>query len=269
MSLLAVENLQVQFATRDRYGEPRVARALNGVSFEVSRGEVLGLVGETGAGKSLTALSIMGLLRAPARRVAGRVVFDGIDLADLPQEELRRIRGGRIGMVVQSPRSSLDPLTRVGDQIARAYRAHHKASQRQAVAKAVEGLRAVRIPDAERRAAAWPHELSGGMAQRVLIAIALVNDPQLLIADEPTTGLDVTVQAQVLDLMQGCGAGARARRHSHHSRSWGRGAILRPCGGDVRRNRRGAGAGLRRVRATPASLYDPASGQRAGPGAPQ
>jgi peptide/nickel transport system ATP-binding protein/oligopeptide transport system ATP-binding protein len=202
MSLLAVENLQVQFATRDRYGEPRVARALNGVSFEVSRGEVLGLVGETGAGKSLTALSIMGLLRAPARRVAGRVVFDGIDLADLPQEELRRIRGGRIGMVVQSPRSSLDPLTRVGDQIARAYRAHHKASQRQAVAKAVEGLRAVRIPDAERRAAAWPHELSGGMAQRVLIAIALVNDPQLLIADEPTTGLDVTVQAQVLDLMR-------------------------------------------------------------------
>ena len=202
MSLLAVDDLHVHFIARDRRDQVRVARALNGVTFALDRGEVLGLVGETGAGKSLTAYAIMGLLKAPAQVVRGSVRFEDRELTTLADAAMNEIRGDRITLVVQSPKTSLDPLTRVGEQIARVNRVHRGASPQAARTKALEMLAAVGIPDASRRALAWPHELSGGMAQRVLIAMALINEPKLLIADEPTTGLDVTVQAQILDLLR-------------------------------------------------------------------
>jgi peptide/nickel transport system ATP-binding protein/oligopeptide transport system ATP-binding protein len=203
MTLLAVEDLHTHFVSRSLDNEIRVARALNGVSFALARGRILGLVGETGAGKSLTALSIMGLLKPPARIVRGQIRFDGQDLAALPPDRLNALRGDRLALIVQNPRASLDPLARIGAQLARAHRAHRRVDAATAMRRAVELLAAVGLPDPERRAWSWPHELSGGMAQRVLIAMALINEPQLVIADEPTTGLDVTVQAQILDLIQG------------------------------------------------------------------
>ena len=202
MSLLSVSDLHVHFIARDRRDQVRIARALNGVTFPLERGEVLGLVGETGAGKSLTAHAIMGLLKAPAKVVQGSIRFEDQELTSLSDEAMNAIRGDRITLVVQSPKTSLDPLTRVGEQIARVNRVHRGATPEEARAKAIEMLSAVGIPDASRCAQSWPHELSGGMAQRVLIAMALVNDPQMVIADEPTTGLDVTVQAQILDLLR-------------------------------------------------------------------
>jgi len=201
VTLLEVEGLRTHFVSRDIDNRLRVARAINGVSFSLAEGEVLGLVGETGAGKSLTAQSMIGLLRPPARVVGGTVRFAGRDLLKLSPEELNRMRGGDIALVVQNPRSSLDPLMRVGDQLVRIHRAHRRVSQADARRRAIEMMGAVGIPAPERRYSAWPHELSGGMAQRVLIAMALMNGPKLLIADEPTTGLDVTVQAQILDLL--------------------------------------------------------------------
>ncbi|MBL8702903.1 MAG: ABC transporter ATP-binding protein, partial [Alphaproteobacteria bacterium] len=202
MTLLAVENLHTHFISRSLDNEIRVAKALNGVSFTLERGRVLGLVGETGAGKSLTALSIMGLLKPPAQIVAGHVRFEGKDLVALPPAELNKLRGDRLALIVQNPRASLDPLSRIGEQLARVHRAHRRADTATAARRAVAMLEAVGLSDPERRAQAWPHELSGGMAQRVLIAMALINEPQLVIADEPTTGLDVTVQAQILDLIR-------------------------------------------------------------------
>lgn len=206
MSLLTVENLHVHFVARDAFDRVKIAKALNGVSLSLERGEMLGLVGETGAGKSLTALALMGLLRAPARIVEGGAHFEGESLFEMSPERLNALRGGRLALVVQSPKTSLDPLARVGDQIARVMRAHGLKSAAKARARAIELMAAVGIPDPASRARAWPHELSGGMAQRVLIAMALANDPALLIADEPTTGLDVTVQAQILDLLQAAAA---------------------------------------------------------------
>lgn len=202
MRLLEVENLHVEFAARGLDNRVRVARALNGVSFTVDAGEVVGLVGETGAGKSLTALAAMGLLRAPARIPLGSIRFEGQDILAMSDRELEKIRGRRMAMVVQSPLTSLDPLKRIGDQLVRMQRVHGTARGAEARARAEAMLAAVRIPDPARRMQAWPHELSGGMAQRVLIAMALVNEPALVIADEPTTGLDVTVQAQVLDTLR-------------------------------------------------------------------
>jgi oligopeptide/dipeptide ABC transporter ATP-binding protein len=202
MSLLSVRDLHVHFVARDRYDRERVARALNGVDLEVSRGEIYGLVGETGAGKSLTAYAVMGLLREPARRVAGAIEFDGQDLTLLDDEAIHALRGDRIAMVVQSPKTSLDPLTRVGEQIARIHQVHRKVGREMAMDRALAMMKSVGIPDPIARARAWPHEFSGGMAQRVLIAMALINDPLLLIADEPSTGLDATVQAQILDLLR-------------------------------------------------------------------
>ena len=202
MTLLQVIDLHVHFVARDRFDRVRIARALNGVDLQVSRSEIHGLVGETGAGKSLTAYAVMGLLREPARRVKGRIDFDGQALTELDDAALNALRGDRIAMVVQSPRTSLDPLTRVGEQIARIHQVHRGATRDVAMARAIEMMKAVGIPDPAARARAWPHEFSGGMAQRVLIAMALINDPQLLIADEPSTGLDVTVQAQILDLLR-------------------------------------------------------------------
>ncbi|NGM23015.1 ABC transporter ATP-binding protein [Roseomonas stagni] len=202
MRLLEVEDLHVEFAARGLDNRVRVARALNGVSFTVDAGEVVGLVGETGAGKSLTALAAMGLLRAPARIPQGSIRFEGQDILAMSDRELEKIRGRRMAMVVQSPLTSLDPLKRIGDQLVRMQRVHGTARGAEARARAEAMLAAVRIPDPARRMQAWPHELSGGMAQRVLIAMALVNEPALVIADEPTTGLDVTVQAQVLDTLR-------------------------------------------------------------------
>ncbi|WP_439495627.1 ABC transporter ATP-binding protein [Bosea sp. (in: a-proteobacteria)] len=202
MSLLSVADLDVRFVDEDALGRSREARALNGVTFALARGEILGLVGETGAGKSLTAQAIMGLLRAPARRLGGQIMLNGQDLAALSDDQLNSLRGAAMALVVQSPKTSLDPLCRIGDQIARVQRAHGRIDKAAARRRAVALLDSVGIPDPERRARAWPHELSGGMAQRVLIAMALANDPLLLIADEPTTGLDVTVQTQILDLLR-------------------------------------------------------------------
>jgi len=202
MTLLVVEDLHTHFISRDIDNRTRVAKALNGVSFSLDAGRILGIVGETGAGKSLTAQSVVGLLRPPAKVVAGSVKFEGRELTDMPQAELNKIRGAEIAMVVQNPRTSLDPLTRVGDQLVRLHQIHSRGSQADSRKRALEMMEAVGIPDPESRAKSWPHELSGGMAQRVLLAMSLMNAPKLLIADEPTTGLDVTVQAQILDLLR-------------------------------------------------------------------
>ena len=201
MTLLSVEDLHTHFVARDLDNEVRTARALNGVTFALEAGRALGIVGETGAGKSLTAHSVMGLLRPPARIVKGRIVLEGRELTRLAAGELNALRGDRMALVVQSPRAALDPLSPVGDQLIRVQKRHRRIGTLAARAYAIATLSAVGIADATRRMRAFPHELSGGMAQRVLIALALINEPRLLIADEPTTGLDVTVQAQILDLI--------------------------------------------------------------------
>ncbi|HKQ01467.1 MAG TPA: ABC transporter ATP-binding protein [Actinomycetes bacterium] len=168
----------------------------------IREGEFVGLVGESGSGKSTAALALLGLVRAPGRIDGGEVRFLGEDVLGASEERLRQIRGGQIGLVVQNPRAALNPLVRIGDQVAHAYRAHHRVDRRQAWRQAVAALERMGIPDAQRRARAYAHQLSGGMAQRALIAIATINEPRLLVADEPTTGLDVTVQAQILDLLR-------------------------------------------------------------------
>lgn len=200
--VLEVRGLHTHFLARGFDNQVRVARALNGVDFTVGEREIVGLVGETGAGKSLTAYSVMGLLKPPAKVVAGQALYNGRDLLALSDDERRKLRGGEIALVVQSPKSSLEPLTTVSQQLVRVHRAHRQVDEAAARVRAVEMLAAVGIPDPERRANAYAHQLSGGMAQRVLMAMALINEPKLLIADEPTTGLDVTVQAQVLDLLR-------------------------------------------------------------------
>ncbi len=197
MSLLEVKNLKTYFATRR--GE---IRAVDDVSFTVERGETLSLVGESGCGKSVTALSVMRLVSAPGRVVGGEIRFEGRDLLKLPENEMREIRGDDIAMIFQDPMTSLNPVFTVGEQIAEAIRLHRKVSKREAWDQAVEGMRDVAIPSPETRAKNYPHEMSGGMRQRVMIAMALACDPKLLIADEPTTALDVTIQAQILDLLK-------------------------------------------------------------------
>jgi ABC-type dipeptide/oligopeptide/nickel transport system ATPase component len=176
--------------------------AVKDFSIAIGEREFVGLVGESGSGKSTAALALMGLVRAPGRIVSGEVRFGGESVLTKSDDELRSIRGNEIGLIVQNSRAALNPLLRVGDQIANVYRAHHQVGKREGLERAVESLAAVGIPDPRRRASAYPHQLSGGMAQRVLIAMATVNEPKLLIADEPTTGLDVTVQAQFLDTLQ-------------------------------------------------------------------
>jgi peptide/nickel transport system ATP-binding protein len=178
------------------------ASVVDGVSFRVAPGEVVALVGESGCGKSLTAFALLGLLPDAAEVVRGCITLDGRDLASLPERALRGVRGSELSIIFQEPTASLDPLATIGSQIAEAYLLHHRASRRQAFARARDMLVAVGISDPERRLEQYPFELSGGMCQRVMIAIALICGPKILVADEPTTALDVTIQAQILDLMK-------------------------------------------------------------------
>jgi peptide/nickel transport system ATP-binding protein/oligopeptide transport system ATP-binding protein len=195
--LLEVKNLNTHFFTFDG-----VARAVDGASFYLDKGEVLGIVGESGCGKSVTAASIMRIVPSPPGRiVGGEILFWGQDLVTLSQKEMRRIRGNRIAMIFQEPMSSLNPVYTVGDQIAEMFILHRQMNKRDALDAAIGMLNKVQIPAPERRVGEYPHQLSGGMRQRAMIAMALACDPELLIADEPTTALDVTVQAQILDLM--------------------------------------------------------------------
>jgi len=196
--LLEVENLQTHFPTR-----AGLVRAVNGVSFYLDRGELLGLVGESGCGKSITALSIMRLIAPPGKIVGGEIIFDGKNLLTLSEREMREMRGDDIAMIFQDPMTSLNPVFTVGEQIAEALRLHRKLSRKAARAAAIEAMKEVSIPDPARRAEDYPHQLSGGMRQRVMIAMALACNPKLLIADEPTTALDVTIQAQILELLNG------------------------------------------------------------------
>jgi peptide/nickel transport system ATP-binding protein len=196
VSLLEVSDLRVSFRTEDG-----VVRAVDGVSYAVQAGKTLGIVGESGSGKTVSSLTVMGLTRAPGTTVSGAIRFDGRDLVTASDDELRRIRGDDVAMIFQDPLSSLHPYFKVADQLAEAVRAHRDVSKREAIERALELLELVGVPDARRRASSYPHELSGGMRQRAMIAMALVNDPKLLIADEPTTALDVTVQAQILELL--------------------------------------------------------------------
>jgi peptide/nickel transport system ATP-binding protein len=197
-TLLEVKNLRTYFDVDD--GE---FRAVDGVSFSLEPGRTLGIVGESGCGKSVTALSIMGLIPSPPGRIAGgEILFEGVDLLKLRPAEMRERRGNQISMIFQEPMTSLNPAFTVGDQIVEVILRHRKVTKQQATQHAIEMLRRVRIPSPERRFEDYPHKLSGGMRQRVMIAMALACDPQLLIADEPTTALDVTIQAQILDLMR-------------------------------------------------------------------
>jgi oligopeptide/dipeptide ABC transporter ATP-binding protein len=195
--LLEVRDLHTYFPTRTG-----VVKAVEGVSLQIQKGEVLGVVGESGCGKSITALSIVRLLQAPGRIVSGSILFDGIELSTASDAALQQIRGDRIGMVFQDPMTALNPAFRVGWQVAEPLRLHRGASRADAGRRAVSLLAGVGIPRASERARSYPHEFSGGMRQRALIASALATSPALLIADEPTTALDVTVQAQILDLLR-------------------------------------------------------------------
>jgi oligopeptide/dipeptide ABC transporter ATP-binding protein len=196
--LLEIENLHVQFES-----EGHVTRAVEGVSLSLDRGEVLGLVGESGSGKSVTAMSVPRLLPSPPSRITeGRILFDGQDVLKMPIEQLRKLRGEKIGVIFQDPMTSLSPLHRIGDQLEEVVLLHRKVTREAARELALSWLGKVGIPDPTARALAYPHELSGGMQQRVMIAMGMMLEPDLIIADEPTTALDVTIQAQILGLMR-------------------------------------------------------------------
>jgi peptide/nickel transport system ATP-binding protein len=200
MPLLEIQDLVTAFHTP----AGRVT-AVDGISLSIDRGTTLGLVGESGCGKSVTAMSVLGLVAAPGRIERGRILLeidgDPVNLVMLPENRLRKVRGGRVGMIFQEPMTSLNPVFTIGEQVAEAVRLHRQASRGEARARALELLQLVRIADPERRLDEYPHQLSGGMRQRIMIAIALACEPELLIADEPTTALDVTIQAQILELL--------------------------------------------------------------------
>jgi len=197
MALLSVENLQTHFGTPDG-----VVRSVEGLSFHVDAGETVAIVGESGCGKSVTSMSILRLVPTPPGKIAGRIMFEGRDLLALSEVEMRAIRGKEISMIFQEPMTSLNPVLTIGRQIGESLRLHEGLSAKDAEQRAVEILTLVGIPAPQRRVREYPHQLSGGMRQRVMIAIALACNPKLLIADEPTTALDVTIQAQILDLMR-------------------------------------------------------------------
>lgn len=198
MALLDVHGLKTFFFSPDR-----LVKAVQGIDFSIGQGETLALVGESGCGKSMTALSLLRLVPEPGRVVEGEILFDGEDLLRLPEPEMRRIRGNQIAMIFQEPMTALNPVFRIGDQIAEVLSLHKGLSRHQALEAAADLLHRVGIPEAARRVREYPHQLSGGMRQRVVIAMALACDPRLLIADEPTTALDVTIQAQIMDLLAG------------------------------------------------------------------
>ncbi|MBS0531655.1 MAG: ABC transporter ATP-binding protein [Proteobacteria bacterium] len=198
--VLSVKSLRVEFATRRG-----VLRAIDDISFDIAKGEVLGVVGESGAGKSVTGNAVIGLIDLPGRIASGEIRLSGLRIDNLSVEELRRIRGKRIGMIFQDPLTSLNPLYKVGDQITETIRAHSDVSESAARKRAIELLAEVGIPAPEKRIDAYPHEFSGGMRQRVVIALAICADPELIIADEPTTALDVSVQAQIISLIRRLG----------------------------------------------------------------
>ncbi len=195
-NVLEVKNLKTYFFT-----DEGVIKAVDDVSFAVEKGKALGLVGESGCGKSVTAMSITRLISPPGRVVGGEILLNGRDLATLPDHEMRAVRGAQVSMIFQEPMTALNPVLEVGFQIAEAVLAHEKVSKREAWSRAVDAMKAVAIPDPEKRARDYPHHLSGGMRQRIMIAMALVCHPALVIADEPTTALDVTIQAQILELL--------------------------------------------------------------------
>ena len=195
--MLEVRGLKTYFFTEDG-----VVKAVDGVDFYVNRGEVLGLVGESGCGKSVTSFSVMRLVGIPGKIVEGEIIFDGRSLLELPESEMMRIRGNRISMIFQQPTSCLNPVFKVGDQISEVLDIHQSLGKEKGRERAIELLKMVGISEPEKRVDSYPHELSGGMAQRVMIAMALACVPELLIADEPTTALDVTIQAQILDVLQ-------------------------------------------------------------------
>ena len=195
--LLDVRNLKISF-----YTFAGVAQAVNDVSFSLDQGEVLGIVGESGCGKSVTARSIMQLIPDPPGKIEqGQILFDNLDLVQVAANKMREIRGNRISMIFQEPMTSLNPVFTIGDQVSEMFKLHQKCSKKESWEKSIEMLKKVQIPDPEKRAKEYPHQLSGGMRQRVMIAMALSCNPEILIADEPTTALDVTIQAQILDLM--------------------------------------------------------------------
>ena len=205
MALLEVTDLKVHFETDDG-----IVQAVDGVSYTVDRGQALGIVGESGSGKSVSSLTVMGLTRfAGNARISGSIKFDGTDLLGASDEEMRTLRGNEVAMIFQDPLSSLHPFYKIGDQLVEAVQAHRDVSKAQALDRAVEMLGLVGIPEPRRRVDSYPHEFSGGMRQRVMIAMALINDPKLLIADEPTTALDVTIQAQILEALK------KAQEESH------------------------------------------------------
>ena len=197
-ALLSVQNLQVSFDRRQAESHP----AVRGISLQVQRGETVGLVGESGSGKSVSALAILGLLPAQGCQRSGNIFFEDRDLTALKEDDLRRVRGNRIAMIFQEPMTSLNPVYTCGEQVAEVFRLHQKANRKEAAARAQEMFGRVQLPDPQRVARSYPHQLSGGMRQRVMIAMALACGPQLLIADEPTTALDVTIQSQILLLLQ-------------------------------------------------------------------
>src|SRR3954469_15415616 len=198
--VLSVRDLRVEFVTRRG-----ALKAIDGISFDIGKGEVLGVVGESGAGKSVTGSAVIGLIDPPGRIAGGEIHLSGLRIDNLPAEEMRKIRGKRIGMIFQDPLTSLNPLYRIGDQLVETIRTHLSLSEAAARRRAIDLLAEVGIPAPEKRIDAYPHEFSGGMRQRVVIALAICAEPELIIADEPTTALDVSVQAQIISLIKRLG----------------------------------------------------------------
>jgi oligopeptide transport system ATP-binding protein len=252
-TLLSVKDLRTYFETEDG-----TVRAVDGISFDLRRGETLGIVGESGSGKSVTNLSVIRLIPSPPGRiVSGEVLFHGQDILSLPDDEVRKIRGKRISMIFQDPMTSLNPFMRISKQLMEITRLHLGHTKEQAYEHAVKMLETVGIPEARARADSYPHEFSGGMRQRVMIAMALACEPELLIADEPTTALDVTIQAQILELIR--------ERHPHHARPRRRRRDDRRHHRHVRRQGLRAGPDARAVRRARQPLHEGAAEVRPRP----
>ena len=263
-TLLRVEGLKTWFFQRNA-----VLKAVDGVSFTVGQGEAVGLVGESGSGKTMTCLSLMRLVPQPgARIVEGEIWFKDENLLDIAEHEMRAYRGHRMAIIMQDPQTSLNPVYSIGEQVAEPVRLHLKERGQQAMTRVLDALRAVRIPRPEQRLVQYPHQFSGGMRQRVVAAMGLTTQPELLIADEPTTSLDVTIQAQFLRLIRELAAGERHQRHLGNPRPGHRCPDVRPGECDVRRPHRGERAGAADLQGAPAPLHAGAAGLRSPDGRP-